>query len=309
VSEEKYDVVAVGHGLVDIRFIVDRFVGPDEEARIINQTRGVGGSAANVAIDVSRLGGRSAVIIKVGLDGFGRLIIDGLMRERVDVSGVRVCIGDTGFTIVIIDRDGKIIMYGFKGSAEKLEPKDIDENIISKGKYLHIASLRLDTSIEAARKAKEYGLKTSWDPGRVLSLKGIDYFKELIKYVDIVLVNRIEAKNLTGIEDYRVAARKIIDYGAWLVVVKRGPEGIYAVTSDDKEYDFPAFPVERVIDTTGAGDAFAAGLLLGLSRGYTLRKALIYGNAVAALKTARLGSHNVPSHEEVVKYIWEHELF
>ncbi len=308
-SKEEYDVVAIGHGLVDIRFIVDRFVGPDEEARIINQTRGVGGSAANVAIDVSRLGGRSAVIIKVGLDGFGRLIIDGLMREKVDVSGVRVCIGDTGFTIVVIDRNGKIIMYGFKGSAEKLEPKDIDENIISRGKYLHIASLRLDTSIEAAKKAKEYGLKTSWDPGRVLSLKGIDYFKELVKYIDIVLVNRIEARNLTSIEDYRVAAKKIIEYGPWLVVIKRGSEGIYAVTSDGKEYDFPAFPVEKVIDTTGAGDAFAAGLLLGLSRGYTLRKALIYGNAVAALKTTRLGSHNVPRHEEVVKYIWEHELF
>ncbi|ABN69121.1 6-phosphofructokinase / inosine-guanosine kinase / cytidine kinase [Staphylothermus marinus F1] len=305
---EKYDVVAVGHGLVDIRFIVDRFVGPDEEASIIKQTRGVGGSAANVSIDVSRLGGRSAVIVKVGLDGFGRLVIDELMREKVDVSGVKVCLGDTGFTVVIIDRDGKIIMYGYKGSAEKLEPKDLDEGIISRGKYLHIASLRLDTSLEAAKLAKKHGLKTAWDPGRRLSLKGLSYFDELLKYIDIVLVNKKEAYHLTGISDYREAAKKILETGVWLVVIKRGPEGIYAVTSDGETYDLPAFPVDKVIDTTGAGDAFASGLLLGLSRGYNLKKALIYGNAVAALKTSRLGSHNVPSHEEVIKYIWEHGL-
>lgn len=307
-SIERYDVVAVGHGLVDIRFIVDKFAGPDEEASIINQTRGVGGSAANVAIDVSRLGGRSAVIIKVGLDGFGRLIIDELMREKVDVSGVKVCLGDTGFTVVIIDRDGRIIMYGYKGSAEKLEPKDIDEEIISHGKYLHIASLRLDTSLAAAKLAREHGLRTSWDPGRRLSLKGINYFKELLKYIDIVLVNRKEAHHLTGLHDYREAAKKILEYGVWLVVIKRGADGIYAVTSDGDIYDLPAFPVDKVIDTTGAGDAFASGLLLGLSRGYNLKKALIYGNAVAALKTSRLGSHNVPDHEEVIRYIWEHGL-
>lgn len=130
----EYDVITLGHALVDIRFIVDRFVGPDEEAAIIKQTRSVGGSAANVAIDVSRLGGSAATIIKVGLDGFGRLIIDELMREEVDVSGVKVCLGDTGFTVVIIDKEGRVKMYGFKGASEKLEPRDIDENIISRGK-------------------------------------------------------------------------------------------------------------------------------------------------------------------------------
>mgnify|MGYP001626138419 CR=1 FL=1 len=303
-SEKIYDVVAVGHILVDIRFIVNRFAGPDEEAAIISQTRGTGGSAANVAIGVSRLGGRSAIIAKIGLDSFGRIAIEELMKENVDVSGVRVSFKDTGFSIVIIDNEGKIAMYGFKGAAEELEPEEVDVNIIRKARAVHIASLRIDTSVHAASIAKKHGSIVSWDPGRRLSEKGLDYFKELLKHVDIVLVNRKEAKNLTSLEDYKEAARQLSKYGPRVVIVKRGSEGVYALMNET-EYDIPAFKVEKTVDTTGAGDAFASGLLLGLIKGYDPRKALLYGNAVAALKIQRLGSHNVPSHEEVVKYIWE----
>ncbi len=304
-----YDVVTLGHALVDIRFIVDRFVGPDEETAIIKQTRSVGGSAANVAIDVSRLGGSAATIIKVGLDGFGRLIIDELMREKVDVSGVKVCLGDTGFTVVIIDREGRVKMYGFKGAAEKLEPDDVDERIISRGKYLHIASLRLDTSLKGAKIAKKRGLIVSWDPGRRQAQHGLEYYRELLRLTDVVLVNRLEAKYLTGREDYREAARIIAEMGPSIVVVKRGGDGVYVYDAGNKEeIDLPAFKVPRVVDTTGAGDAFAAGLLLGLSRGYNLRKAVVYANAVAALKIMHLGSHHVPSHEEVIRFIWDYGM-
>ncbi len=303
-NEKTCDVVTVGHILVDIRFIVNRFAGPDEEASILSQTRGTGGSAANVAIGVSRLGGRSAVIAKIGLDSFGRIAIEELMKENVDVSGIRVSFKDTGFSVVIIDNEGNIAMYGFKGAAEELEPDDIDANIIKKAKALHIASLRVDSSIRAATLAKQYGAIVSWDPGRRMSQKGLDYFKELLKHVDIVLVNRKEAKYLTGLEDYREAAKLIASTGPRIVIVKRGGEGVYALV-EGVEYDIPAFKVDKPVDTTGAGDAFAAGFILGLVRGYDTRKALVYGNAVAALKIQRLGSHNVPSHEEVVRFIWE----
>jgi len=303
------DVVTVGHALVDIRFIVEFFANPDQESPIIKQTRGVGGSAANVAIDISKLGGKSGIIVKLGLDDFGRMVVDELMRHSVDVSGVRVCIADTGFTIVIIDKNGRVIMYGFKGAAEKLEPEDIDRKLISRAKYVHIASLRPDTSIAVAETAHETGATVSWDPGRVLARKGAENLKQLLEKVDIILANRYEAKSLTGLEDYKEAAEKLLEYGPEIVVVKRGKEGVYVKSRKGEEYELPAFPVKKVVDTTGAGDAFAAGLLLGLSRGYSLKKALIYANAVAALKVARLGSHSVPSHDEVIEFIWEQGLW
>ncbi len=308
-SKKDLDIVTIGHALVDIRFIVEFFANPDQESPILKQTRGVGGSAANVAIDVAKLGGKSGIIVKLGLDDFGRMVVDELMRHEVDVSGVRVCIADTGFTIVIIDKTGRVIMYGFKGAAEKLEPSDLDRGLISRAKYVHIASLRPDTSLAATNIAHETGATVSWDPGRVLARKGAENLKNLLERVDIILANKYEAKSLTGLEDYKEAAEKILEYGPEIVIVKRGREGVYTKTRRGEEYELPAFAVEKVVDTTGAGDAFAAGLLLGLSRGYSLKKALIYANAVAALKVSRLGSHSVPSHDEVIEFIWDKGLW
>jgi len=305
--DRRYDLVTVGHALVDIRIVVDRFPAPDEEAVVLSQTWGAGGSAINTAIDGSRLGLRTAVIAKIGFDSFGRIIVDELLREGVDISGLRVSsTGRTGFTIVAIDRDGKIAMYGFKGVAEELDPSEVDNEIISTARYVHIASLRLDTSLKVAEIARKAGAKISWDPGRVLAKKGLKELEKMIKSIDIVLANKVEASVITGldIDKYRESAKILKDLGPELVVVKLGSRGIY-VLGDGVDEEVPAVKVDRVVDTTGAGDAFAAGLIAGILRGYSLRKALLYANAVAALKITKLGSHEAPTHKEVVEYIWE----
>lgn len=304
---KRYDLVAVGHALVDIRIVVDRFPGPDEEAIVQSQVWGGGGSAVNVAIDGARLGLRTAIVAKIGFDNFGRIIVDELMREGVDITGLRVSsMGRTGFTIVAIDRNGSITMYGYKGVAEELEPSDVVDDIIENTKYVHIASLRIDTSLRVVEIAKKSGAKVSWDPGRVLSKRGLKELEPLIKRVDIVSLNNREASALTGIdpESYREAAKMIKSLGPELVVVKLGSRGVYAL-GDGVDEEVPAVRVDRVIDTTGAGDAFSAGLISGLIRGYNIRKAILYANAVAALKISKLGSHEIPRHEDVVKYIWE----
>jgi ribokinase len=292
----RYDLVTVGHALVDIRIVVDRFPAPDEEAVVLSQTWGAGGSAVNTAIDGSRLGLRTAVIAKIGFDSFGRIIVDELLREGVDISGLRVSsTGRTGFT-----------MYGFKGVAEELDPSEVDNEIISTARYVHIASLRLDTSLKVAEIARKAGAKISWDPGRVLAKKGLKELEKMIKSIDIVLANKVEASVITGldIDKYRESAKILKDLGPELVVVKLGSRGIY-VLGDGVDEEVPAVKVDRVVDTTGAGDAFAAGLIAGILRGYSLRKALLYANAVAALKITKLGSHEAPTHKEVVEYIWE----
>jgi len=306
-ASKRYDLVAVGHALVDIRIVVDKFPGPDEEARVLNQVWGGGGSAVNVSIDGARLGLKTAIVAKIGFDSFGRIVVDELLREGVDITGLRVSSkGQTGFTIVVIDRNGDILMYGFKGVAEELEPSDVVDDIVANAKFVHIASLRIDTSIRAAEIAKKSNAKVSWDPGRVLATKGVKELEKLIKLVDIVALNNKEAAALTGLkpEEYKEAAKIIKELGPELVAVKLGPRGVYALGNDVNE-EVPAVKVDRVVDTTGAGDAFAAGLIAGLVRGYTTRKALLYANAVAALKITKLGSHEAPTHQAVVQYIWE----
>lgn len=306
-TDKKYDLVSVGHALVDIRIVVERFPGPDEEAVVLDQAWGAGGSAVNVAIDGSRLGLRTGIVTKIGFDSFGRIIVDELLREGVDIAGLRVSsVGRTGFTIVVINKSGEILMYSYKGVAENLEPDDVAEDIVASAKYVHIASLRVDTTLRAMEIARKAGAKVLWDPGRVLCSKGLKELERVIEQAHIVSLNSREAAILTGTtpDNYVEAAKVIKSMGPELVVVKLGSRGVYLLGEEIEEH-IPAVRVDRVVDTTGAGDAFAAGLIAGLSRGYPSRKAALYANAVAALKIRKLGSHEAPTHSEVIQYLWE----
>ncbi|MEM0489972.1 MAG: carbohydrate kinase family protein [Ignisphaera sp.] len=278
-----------------------------KKPRLLARFGGAGGSAVNVAIDGCRLGLKTAVIAKIGFDSFGRIIVDELLKEGVDITGLRVSSkGQTGFTIVVIDSNGDIVMYGYKGVAEELEPNDIVDDIIASSRYVHIASLRVDTSLRVIEIAKKNNVKVSWDPGRVLSTKGLKELETLIKQVDIVTLNYREAAALTQIEsdNYREAARILKNLGSELVAVKLGPRGVY-ILGDGVDEEVPAVKTDKVVDGTGAGDAFISGLISGFIRGYTVKKAALYANAVAALKITKLGSHEAPRHSDVVEYLWE----
>ncbi len=303
-AQKDVDVVSVGHSLVDLRFTVDRFASPDEEADILEQSTGPGGSAVNVALIVSKLGGKAAIITKVGLDHFGRQVVEELLKHRVDISGLRIGFGSTGFSVLMIDKEGNLILYGYKGCAEKLEPDEIDEKVLAKASFVHIASLRPDTSLRAAVRAKELGVAVSWDPGRRLSLAGLKALRGLIKFIDLVELNTRECANLTGLRDPVACASEIQKVGPTTVIVKMGPLGLYALSDDFTGY-MPAFKVDIVRDSTGSGDAFAAALLLRLSKGERLRDALIYAQAVAALKVTRLGANEIPQLDEIEKFLAE----
>jgi len=295
---KQLDIVAVGHALVDIRIIVDKLPGPDEEADIREESRGAGGSAVNVAIDAARLGGRSGIVAKIGFDQFGRIVYEELWRNKVDLRGLRISPqGETGFSIVVITRSGDIAIYGHKGVADDLEPGEVDADLISDAKTVHIASLRLDTSIRAAQLARQVNAIVSWDPGRRLAQLGLERLSPLLRYVDVVFLNQIEAKAMTGREPLE-AAKAIARHGPRHVVVKMGEKGALYYGVEGQKHIEP-YPAPRVVDTTGAGDAFAAATLLRIAQGADILKALQYASLVAALKVSRLGSHNVPSEKEV----------
>ena len=296
------DLVAIGHALVDIRFIVSGFPGPDQETEILEEARGSGGSAVNVAIDAAKLGGKSGIISKIGFDPFGKIIFEELWNEGIDVRGVRISpTGSTGFSIVTIDTRGEIILYSCKGVAESLEPQEIPSDVIRDSKSIHIASLRLDTSLRSAQIARESGILTSWDPGRKMAKMGLDKASPLLEYIDVVFLNRLEAKLMTGKEPAE-AAKLIASRGPKWVIVKLGGEGAL-LYDNGKLHRIPPYTPPRIIDTTGAGDAFAAATLIKIIKGYDVLEAVNYAAAVAALKISRLGSHNLPSLNEIEEFI------
>ena len=301
-------VVCVGHLLIDVRFLVDRFPSTDEEAEILEESRGVGGSAANVAIGTRRLGLNSAILAKIGLDSFGRMALDELMKEGVDISGVRISLTKpTGFSIIARDASGSIVIYGFKGAAEDLGPRDIDLKVLKDANFVHIASLRVETALHVAIHSKEMGGLVLWDPGRVISRAGLEKLRGLIEKVDVLLANEKEVKNITGIANIERAAEILRKMGAQMIIVKRGERGSY-IFHEDRRLKVPAFHVDKVVDTTGAGDAYASGLILALAKGYDVEEATKVASAVAALKVTKLGSHSIPSESELEEFLKRHDI-
>ncbi|MCE4599273.1 MAG: carbohydrate kinase family protein [Desulfurococcales archaeon] len=296
------DVVTVGHALVDIRITVEDFAGPDEESRINNQSRGIGGSAVNVAVDIAKLGGKSGIIAKIGFDSFGKIIFDELSKLGIDISGLRISIGDTGFSIVVINKRGEIAIYSYKGVSDSLRPEEVNSDIISRARIIHIASLRLDTTLKATKTAKSHGKTVSWDPGRVVSKAGLNNVENILANIDIVFLNWHESEALTGTRDLEKASRLISEKGPSIIVIKLGDKGAFIYNRGNTRR-IPAFKPPKIVDTTGAGDALAAGMLFKLARGHDVHDALIYGMAVASLKITMLGANSIPEPSRVEKYL------
>ncbi|MEB3846581.1 MAG: PfkB family carbohydrate kinase, partial [Desulfurococcales archaeon] len=139
--------------------------------------------------------------------------------------------------------------------------------------------------------AKEAGGVVSWDPGRRLASLGLERVKPLLGKTDIVLLNKNEARLLTGREP-REAAEIIAEQGPRYVIVKLGAEGALLYNKLKREIThIPPYKPEKIVDTTGAGDAYAAATLLKIARGEPVEEAARYGAVVAARKIARLGAH------------------
>jgi len=301
------ELVTIGHVLTDIRIFVDRFPKSDEEAKTDKLSLGGGGSAANVAVGASRLGVKSAFIGAIGFDAFGRVLLEELEHEGVDVTHVKVLAAvNSGLTVLAVNRKGQVIMFGYTGASDMLYPSDLNESCISSAEHVHITRLSLDTAIAAARIAHDAKVVLSFDPGRVMSKLGIARLSPLLKKVHQILLNHEEAKELTGKHSLHDAARILFKAGPKTVIIKKGSEGVFAATSDNK-FSVPVYRV-KVVDTTGAGDAFSAGFVTAQLEGKTLRESVEFANATANLKITRAGARALPTRKAVERFLRMNKL-
>jgi 2-dehydro-3-deoxygluconokinase len=276
------------------------------------------GAEANFAIGISRLGFKAGFITRVGNDEFGKYIINVLRSEGVDVSKVKVDEGaPTG--IYFIQRSYPIpgksgVLYYRKGSAaSRLSPEDVDAEYIKNSRLFHLTGITpalsescKEASLKALEIASENKVMISLDTNIRLRLWSKEKAREtllpMLKKADIVLTEPEDAEILIGEKEPRKIAEKILAMGPRIVVVKLGEEG--ALAAGEKEtVQKPAFKVP-VVDIIGAGDAFAAGFISGILRGWSLEKALEYGNAAGALVvTVRGDIENLPSLDDIEKFL------
>lgn len=265
-SDKLFDVVGFGALNVDTLLKVERIAGPEEESFIESFSESCGGSAANTIVGLARLGCKVGFIGKVADDHEGHLQIDNLVNDGVDVKGViHSKKGRSGAVLGFVDKRGARALYINPGENDTLESREIDLEYVAKAKFLHLSSFVGERPFRAQKKLAGMlpsSIKLSFDPGALYAQRGFSVIEPLIRSSYVFMPNALELEQITGERDYRKGADVILDMGVKIVVVKLGAKGCY-VTDGQERVSVDAFPV-KVVDTTGAGDAFDAGFLYGL---------------------------------------------
>ena len=269
-----------------------------------------GGCAINTATALALLGIPVEIIGKVGTDSFGDLLLAELEERGVGTDGVsRDLETGTSVTMVMVDPDGERRFVHYLGANARLTIEDVDFELVRESAILHVASaLALpgidgEPTADLLRFAKSAGvityLDTVWDAtGRWMEL-----LAPCMPFVDYFVPSLSEAQALTGVNDPEEAACELLGRGIGTVALKMGVEGCLVMTSDGQSLRMPAFKV-GVVDATGAGDAFAAGFIAGVWRGWSLGDTVRLANAVGALCVTALGATGgVRSLEETQEFM------
>jgi 2-dehydro-3-deoxygluconokinase len=302
------DVVTLGESMV---LLLAEQSGPMREASTFR--RHIAGAETNLAIGVSRLGHVAGWISRVGDDEFGRAIVFRVRGEGVDTSRVtHDAQAPTGLVVRERREAGPIeqVYYRRDSAASRMQAADLDPAYLGDARFLHLtgitpalsASCR-ETVFAAAEIARVAGVTVVLDPNYRSKLwppaEARSVMRDLAGRCDVLLPGLDEAELMTGESDPEAAARALAKLGPASVVVKLGAGGALALTGEEV-VRVPGLPLERVVDPVGAGDAFAAGWLAGLLRGFDTDAALRLANRCGALAMLSPGDmESLPRWEEV----------
>ncbi|MCM3118531.1 sugar kinase [Neobacillus sp. MER 74] len=281
-------------------------------------TRELAGAETNVAIGLARLGLRSGWASKVGNDAFGKFVIERIKNENVDTGHVLIDPHyPTGFQLksMVLEGDPEVQYFRKGSAASHLNCEDFNEEYFQHAKHMHMTGipLALSESTRAFAKQaltfmKKNGKKVSFDPNLRPTLwasqeEMVREINEVAFQADYVLPGITEGEILTGFKEPREIASFYLEKGVELVVIKLGAEGAFYKTATE-EGTVRGFHVEKVVDTVGAGDGFAVGVISGLLEGLNVQDAVLRGNAIGALAVQSPGDNDgYPTKAVLEKYI------
>ena len=286
--------LAVGNLNVDIYMVVDKIPGPDERATAEEAYVGPGGAAANYAVAAARLGHLTELVAHTGVLAERLGVLERLREAGVGLSHIVVHEDEfPGIVVVAVGPGGERAMIALRGANRHLRG---DEAAGAHCEALHVAS-RGPEVLEAAASSVEAGL-VSYDPGfSTLRRDPGGVLEAARRWAHVLFLNRAEYGLVAPGAPVEDAAR-LLGGRLRVVVVKLGGEGAVAATRDCV-CRVEAYRVERVVDTTGAGDVFAAAFNVYLLEKGSIEEALRAASAAAGLKVSRRGGQAAPSREEV----------
>jgi sugar/nucleoside kinase (ribokinase family) len=322
-----YDVLGIGNAIFDILVQTEEsFLAAHgmtkggmtliDEARALSIYRDMGpatemsgGSAANTIVGIANLGARAAFVGKVRDDQIGRLYIHDIRAAEVAFETAPASHGPaTGCSYILVTPDGERTMNTYLGAAQQLMPKDIDAAQIAASSIVYLEGYLWDPNSAKQAFLKASGIAHEADRQVALTLSDsfcVDRYRgeflDLMRKgtVDLVFANEAELHSLYQTSDFDTALGQLRE-DVKLGVVTRSEKGC-VVTSKDGVSAVPAFPVERIVDTTGAGDLFAAGFLFGLVRGASHENAGRLGALAAAEVIQHIGARPQTSLKQLAE--------
>ncbi|MCL1925363.1 MAG: sugar kinase [Defluviitaleaceae bacterium] len=291
---------------------------PGAIENIENFNRYSAGAEMNVAIGLSRLGLNSFYATKLGEDTFGVYIKSILEKEGIKTDYIVYDENShTGFMLkekALNGTDPKVHYYRKNSAASKFSKKELTINFENvdhvhlSGVYLAVSEDSRECVFHIATEAKKRGIPITFDP----NLRPLVWNneKDMIKYTnalaalsDVFMPGINEGKILTGLEKPEEIAAYYHNIGVKKVIIKLGEQGAFAQIKDEEPLYVKGFTIEKIVDTVGAGDGFAAGVVYSLVRGFNMKETLTNGNAIGALQlTCESDNEALPNREELNKF-------
>ena len=270
-----------------------------------------GGCATNTGVALARIGIDTGLVGKVGEDGFGDFVISTVQGHGIDSRGIaRDPRNNTSGTMVMIHSDGERSFIHYLGANATLVESDVNFEFVKGAKILHVAGTFLMPSFDGQptanvlKKAQQMGIATSLDTAWDSRGRWMELLAPCLPYMDYAVPSIEEARMVTGRHEPADVAKALMDRGVKVVGLKMGEDGCY-IRSADAEIRIPKYDVDAV-DACGAGDAFAAGFLTGVAKGWDLEKTGRFANAVGALCVTAIGATTgIRSLEDTLAFMAE----
>jgi len=306
-------VTLIGDINIDVLMSVPSYPPLGGDAMATSLTLRAGGSVANTAIVLAKLGVQARLIGRTGDDRWADMALAPLIEYNVDVSTVRRDPTEsTGLIFIPVTPDGERTMFSYRGANVYLPQHEISPELLRGSRILHVSGYNFLTlpqrasTWRAIELAQEAGIPLSLDVGVEPALRARAEIERLLPYVSILALGMDEARPLFETDSPDEAAQRALERGVLAAAVKLGRHGCL-LADHSRTFQQPGFPVQ-VVDTTGAGDAFCAGLLFAYIRRLDLPVAASVANASGALAaTVMGGGPALPGRDQLIDFLQKRE--
>jgi len=299
-------IVVVGSSNTDMIIKVPLLPKPGETILGGSFFSAAGGKGANQAVAAARAGGDVIFLARIGDDMFGHKAKEGFVKDNINVDYVLTDESEpSGVALILVAEDGENVIAVAGGANSCLSPSDVEKqnDVISSADIL-LGQLEtpLETIYKAVTIASDNGVKVILNPAPAQELSD-----DILGKVSILTPNESEAQLLTGIEvdtedNASKAADVLMDKGVETVLLTMGPRGAYIATANSKEL-IPGFKV-KAVDATAAGDVFNGALAVAIADKKSMREAVSFANAAAALSVTKLGAQpSAPTKDQIDKFL------